>query len=237
MSVAKQIRSYIDTVEKGKIFTYADLPVANKSAAAPVLSRMESRGDIKRLSKGKYYKPKEGMFGDLLPTDTEVLRSYMKQMDNAYITGLKAFNSMGLTAQVPNMVSIAGSASARKIQIKNLNIEVSKIKASIKPNEIWLAQMLDAVDKIKKIPDTTPDEIVRYAKKNVEAISKEQKERLAVLAKEYRPRTRAIMGAILSELGEWEKSYMLKETLNPLSSYKVGLSENVLKEKSKWKIL
>ena len=97
--------------------------------------------------------------------------------------------------------------------------------------------MLDAVDKIKKIPDTTPDKIVQYAKKSVAAISKEQKERLAVLAKEYRPRTRAIIGAVLEELGELEKSYMLKETLNPLSSYKVGLSNDVLREKSKWKIV
>ena len=118
MSVAKQIRNYIETVEEGKIFTYADLPVNNKAAAAPVLSRMESKGDIKRLSKGKYYKPKEGMFGELPPSDAEVLRSYMKEMENAYITGLKAFNSMGLTVQVPNVVSIAGSASVRKIQIK-----------------------------------------------------------------------------------------------------------------------
>lgn len=237
MSVAKQIRSYIDTVEDGKIFTYADLPVNNKSAAAPVLSRMETKGDIKRLSKGKYYKPKEGMFGKLPPSDAEVLQSYMKDMGNAYITGLKAFNIMGLTTQVPNVISIAGNGSARKIKVKNMTIEVFELKSSIERDDIGLAQMLDALDKIKKIPDTTPDNVVLYTKKIMADLSKKEKDRLAVLAKERRPRTRAIIGAILKELGEWQDAYMLKETLNPLSSYKVGLSYDTLKEKSKWKIL
>ena len=237
MSVAKQIRSYIETVEKGKIFTYADLPVDNKTAAAPVLSRMESRGDIKRLSKGKYYKPKEGMFGKLPPSDAEVLRSYMKDMGNAYITGLKAFNKMGLTTQVPDVVSIAGNSSARKIKVKNLTIEVFELKSNIETDDIYLAQMLDALDKIKKIPDTTPDDVVLYTKRTIADLSKEKKERLVFLVKERRPRTRAIIGAILKEFGEWEDSTMLKETLNPLSSYKVGISKEVLKEKNRWKIL
>ena len=237
MSVAKQIRNYIETVEKGKIFTYADLPVNNKAAAAPVLSRMENKGDIKRLSKGKYYKPKNGMFGELPPSDAEVLRSYIKDMGNAYVTGLKAFNKMGLTTQVPNVVSIAGNGSARKIKVKNMTIEVFEVKQNIETDDILLAQMLDALDKIKKIPDTSPDDVVLYAKRTMAELPKEQKDRLSILAKERRPRTRAIIGAILKELGEWEDATMLKETLNPLSSYKIGLSENILQEKKKWKIL
>ena len=237
MSVAKQIRSYIETVEDGKIFTYADLPVNNKAAAAPVLSRMESKGEIKRLSKGKYYKPKEGMFGELPPSDAEVLRSYMKDMGNAYITGLKAFNKMGLTTQVPNVVSIAGNGSARKIKVKNMTIEVFEIKQSIEKDDIPMAQLLDALDMIRKIPDTVPDDVVKYTKSNVEKLSVKERWQLAKLAQKYRPRTRAILGAIFKELGDWEESTMLKETLNPLTSYKVGLSDDVLKEKAKWKIL
>jgi hypothetical protein len=46
MSVAKELRTYIDTLNDGEIFTYADLPVDNISAAAPVLSRMQSKGAI-----------------------------------------------------------------------------------------------------------------------------------------------------------------------------------------------
>jgi len=237
VSVAKQIRSYIETVEEGKIFTYADLPVDNKAAAAPVLSRMESRGEIKRLSKGKYYKPKQGRFGELPPSDNEVIQSYMKSIGhNAYITGLQAFNKMGLTTQVPHTVSIAGESSSRKTKIKNMTIEIFEIKHSIEKDDIQLMQLLDAIDMIKKIPDTTPNDVVRYTKKSIDDMSKKEQGRLAKLAEKCKPRTRAIIGAILRETGNWEDSIKLKESLNPLTSYKVGLSDDVLKEKSRWKI-
>ena len=237
MSIAKQIRNYIDTIPEGKIFTYADLPVENIAAAAPLLSRMEKKGDINRLSKGKYYKPKQGMFGEQLPSDDEVLRSYMKNMENAYLTGLRAFNKMGLTTQVPNVVSIAGKGSARKIKVKNMTIQIFEQKSSIAPDDIWLAQMLDALNMIKKIPDTTPDDVVNYTKNTIATLNTKEIKRLTALANEYRPRTRALLGSILNGLGyeTWAKS--LKSTLNPLTSYKIGLSDDTLNNKKEWKII
>jgi len=237
MSVAKQIRAYIDTMNEGEIFTYADLPVENMSAAAPVLSRMQSSGAIRRLSKGKYYKPKNGVFGELPPSDDEVLRSYMKTMGNAYITGLQAFNKMGLTTQVPNVVTFAGKGSSRKIKVKNMTLEVFEQTSTVETDNIWLAQMLDAVDKIKKIPDTTADSVVAYTQKSVEGLKKKERQKLARLAAERRPRTRAILGAIFQELGEVEAYTLLKKTLNPLTSYKVGLSSTLLNNKTEWKIV
>ncbi len=237
MSVAKQIRTYIDTLIEGEIFTYADLPVDNISAAAPVLSRMQSKGAIKRLSKGKYYKPKKGMFGELPPSDDEVLRSYMKTMGNTYITGLQAFNKMGLTTQVPNVVTLAGKGSSRKIKVKNMTIEVFEQKSSVKTDDIWFSQMLDALDKIKKIPDATPDDVVAYTMKSVSELKQKEKQQLAQLATERRPGTRALLGAIFQRLGDIEESSLLKKTLNPLSSYRVGLSSTILGNKAEWKII
>lgn len=237
MSVAKELRTYIDTLNDGEIFTYADLPVDNISAAAPVLSRMQSKGAIKRLSKGKYYKPKKGMFGELPPSDDEVLRSYMKTMGNTYITGLQAFNKMGLTTQVPNVVTLAGKGSSRKIKVKNMTIEVFEQKSSVESDDIWFYQMLDALDKIKKIPDTTPDDVVAYTIKSVSELKKKEKQKLAQLATERRPRTKALLGAVFQVLGDIEEASLLKKTLNPLSSYRVGILKSILDNKAEWKII
>ena len=237
MSVAKELRTFIDTLNDGEIFTYADLPVDNISAAAPVLSRMQSKGAIKRLSKGKYYKPKQGMFGELPPSDDEVLRSYMKTMGNTYITGLQAFNKMGLTTQVPNIITLAGKGSSRKIKVKNMTIEVFEQKSSVESDDIWFSQMLDALDKIKKIPDTTPDDVVAYTMKSVSELKKKEKQKLAQLATERRPRTKALLGAVFQVLGDIEEASLLKKTLNPLSSYRVGISKSILDNKSEWKII
>ena len=237
MSIAKQIRNYIDTIPEGRIFTYADLPVENVVAAAPLLSRMNKRGDIARLSKGKYYKPKRGMFGDQMPSDDEVLRSYMKNMGNAYLTGLQAFNKMGLTTQVPNTVFIAGEGSVRKIKVKNLTLQILGKKSSVKPDDVGLAQILDALDMIKKIPDTTPDDVVNDMRNILATFNTKGLKKLSALAKDYRPRTRALLGAILSELGYEALAKDLKNTLNPLTSYKIGLSDATLDNKKEWKIL
>ena len=177
------------------------------------------------------------MFGTQLPSDEEVLRSYMDNIGNAYLTGLRAFNAMGLTTQVPNVVTIAGKGSPRTISVKNMTIQISEQKSDIAPEDIPFAQMLDALDMIKKIPDTTPDDVVTYIKNTLGTLNAKEIKRLATLAETYRPRTRALLGAILSESGYEVWAESLKNTLNPLTSYKVGLSEETLSNKRAWKIL
>ena len=56
------------------------------------------------------------------------------------------------------------------------------------------------------------------------------------LVKKYPPRVKAILGAILKEMGRWEEAYLLKEMLNPLTTYKIGISVNTLSNKDEWKI-
>lgn len=235
MSVAKLVRDFVDRVEDGKVFTYDDIRSDKKSVIAIELSRLSKQGVVKRLSKGRYYKPKAGRFGDLPPSDAEVVKSYTKP-SKAYITGLKAFNEMGLTTQVPNTITIASDSSVKKVRVKNMTLKFVPIKRGVKKAERDLARMLDALENIKKIPDTEPDDVVRYVKDAVSGLSDKERSRLFILTKKYRPRTRAIIGAIFKELGDWEDAYRLKDTLNPMTTYKVGLSETVLKEKTKWKI-
>ena len=52
----------------------APLPL---SAAAKALSRMAARGVIKRYKKGMYYKPKQTIFGEIKPSEEELLKSYL----------------------------------------------------------------------------------------------------------------------------------------------------------------
>ena len=238
MSVAKTVRSFVETVREGKVFTYDDINIDKKSVVAIELSRLNKQGTVKRISKGKYYKPRQGRFGELPPSDEEIIRTYLKasKRSNAYITGLKAFNQMGLTTQVPNVVTIASDSPAKSIKVKNINIKFVPQKQKISKNDTKFAQLLDALENLKKIPDTTPDEVVRYSKHYLLKLTQKEQSQVAKLAKNYRPRTRAIVGAMLKELGNWEDAYKLKGTLNSLTSYKVGLSENILNEKSKWKI-
>lgn len=237
MSVAKTVRSFVDTVRLGEVFTYDDIPSNQTSAIAIELSRLNKQGIIQRISKGKYYKPKQGRFGKLPPSDEEVINSYLRSSKSkGYVTGLRAFNQMGLTTQVPNTITIASEGSAKKIKVKNINIEFVPLKQKVLKSETKFAQLLDALENIKKIPDTVPDDVVSYSKDYIAKLQRKEQGKIARLAQKYRPRTRAIVGALLKELGNWEDAFKLKETLNSMSTYKIGLSNDVLKDKANWKI-
>ena len=236
MSVAQTVRIFIDNVDNGKLFTYDDIKSDKKSVIAIELSRLNKQGIVKRLSKGKYYKPKEGIFGKMVPSDGEVLKSYLSA-PNTYITGLKAFNEMGLTTQVANVITIATQKQARRVKVKNLNIQFVTIKQNIKKEDVYLLRVLDAIESMKNIPDATVDEVLIYVKKFMKKLSSNEVRKITQYALKYRPKTKAILAAILESLAYNKEAQKIQSTLNPLSSYKVDVSENVLPNKAQWKIV
>lgn len=236
MSVAQMVRSFIDNVDNGKLFSYADIESDKKSVIAIELSRLNKQGIVKRLSKGKYYKPKEGFFGEIAPSDAEVLKSYLSA-PNTYITGLKAFNEMGLTTQVPNVITIATEKQARRIKVKNLNIQFVRIKQKIEKEDVYLLRVLDALESMKNIPNTTVDEVVLYVKGFMQKLSSREVKTMTQYALKYRPKTKAIFAAILETLDYSKEAQKIQATLNPFSSYKVGISESILPNKAQWKII
>ena len=236
MSVAQDVRDFIEKMDNGKLFSYNDIQSEKKSVVAIELSRLSKKGIVKRLSKGKYYKPKKGYFGEIPISDNEVLKSYLN-MPNTYITGLKAFNEMGLTTQVPKVITIASDMQPRRVKIKNLEIQFVPIKQKIDKKDIPLVRLLDALENMNKIPDTKVENVILYAKNSMIKLSKKEINKLTKYALKYRPKTKAILGALLELLGWDEEAQQLQDTLNPLSSYKVGISEDLLPNKKRWKII
>lgn len=236
MSVAQIVRNFIDNIDNGKLFSYNDIRSDQKSVVAIELSRLSKKGNIKRLTKGKYYKPKQGYFGEMLPNDIEVIQSYLNE-PNSYITGMKAFNEMGLTTQVTNVVTIATEKQPRKVQIKNLTIKFVPITQPVRKEDIYLVRVLDAIESMKNIPDATADDIISYVIISIKDMSGKELKKLVRYSLKYRPRTKAILGAILEVLGYEQFAKQIKETLNSLSSYKVGVSQKLLPNKSFWKII
>ena len=62
MKVSEIVINKINRFKTGYVFTYDDfsLPVDKVNALKKVLSRLAESGKITRLSKGRYYKTKEG---------------------------------------------------------------------------------------------------------------------------------------------------------------------------------
>ncbi len=237
MSVAQITRNFVDSIENGKIFMYDDILDDNKMGIAIELSRLFKKGLIKKVSKGKYYKPKITPFGEIGPSSDEKIKSFIEASNNDYVSGISNLNRLGLTTQVPNVITIASNQSSRKVKLQNTTIKfVPKLNQSSK-KDIKLLQLLDALNSLKKIPDTSIDEAFGMIKIMIEKLEKKEQQGLAKLALNYPPRTKALVGAILKNVGLWEEAYKLKSTLNPISIYKINISKEILPNKNEWRIV
>ncbi len=152
MSIAKIIRDFISNIEDGKLFTYEDIPNPNKTTIAIELSRLFKKGIIKKVSKGKFYKPKKKVFGEIEPSSDEKIFSLIKSDEElSYETGFNSFRKLGLTTQIANEFTLASNKSYKKVKIDNINIKfIPKRIVNIKEDEIYLIQILDALKDIKK---------------------------------------------------------------------------------------
>ncbi len=234
MSFAQQTREIVKKFENSKLFTYDDFPIKNKSAVAIELSRLYKQGIIKKVSKGKYYRPKTTSFGEIKPTFDEIVKSYMDK--DSYETGINAYRKLGLTTQLSNSITIATNRPYKKVKLDNIviNFVPKRVKAPKEDNALLV--VLDALKDIKKIPDSTPSEVIMTTKKIMFSWDKKRQKKLITYATFYPPRVIAIVGAIFMEFG-YKDTQTLKELLNPLTKFKLNLKDDVLIYQKEWGIV
>ena len=104
---------------------YSDM--LNDKAVSRVLSVMEKRGEIVRLSPGIYLKPEISRFGIVYPSMMKIAES-IAQRDSAQIlpSGETAENMLGLSTQVPMSYTYITSGSAREINIGGKTIQFKR---------------------------------------------------------------------------------------------------------------
>lgn len=80
MKTTEYIQFKIDRLPKSYVFTYEEFisEVNNKEAVIKALNRMVASGKIKKLSKGKYYKPETTVFGALQPEQYQVVKDLLE---------------------------------------------------------------------------------------------------------------------------------------------------------------
>lgn len=238
MNVAEKIEKKIGRIEEGLTFKYEQLGISKEeySAATKATERLIRKGLIKRVSKGVFYKPKKSRFGELKPREEELLRPYLFEGNKrvGYITGNSLYNRMGLTTQVSNTIKIA--SRSKRISTKLGKVEVKPLKSYVDINDknYYFLEILDALKDFKIIPDLDKKSGVKLMQNKIQRLGPKEKKRLIKYALEYPPRVRAFLGAIMSVNSKREDILPLKESLNPLTSYTLGINDNVLPTASQW---
>jgi hypothetical protein len=251
MKITEYITNSINRLPKGYIFTYADFinNVINssqkpkslsisKEAIIKALNRMVASGKIAKLSKGKYYKPEKTAFGILKPNQYQIVKDLLEDNGKVigYITGYSIYTQLGLTTQISNIIQIGKNSIRPSFNRAGYKILFILQKNIITKENIPLLQILDSIRYIKKIPDTTITSSCKRLIEIIKDLSTKDRSSLVRLALKYPPATRALLGAILDELGKISLTEPLYKSLNPITTYKIPDANKFLSKSDKWNI-
>lgn len=242
MNVAKEIRRVTDTFSEGYVFTASDFNFNpdKKGAVVKALNRMVKSKELMKLSKGKFYKPRQSMFGLLKPMPYQMVKDFIKKDGKrvGYITGYTAFSSLGLTTQISSAFHIGTNKYRRKLVRNKQTILFIVQPNTITRKNVEILRILDAIRFIKEIPGTSTDQACKTLKGIVGALNEEQTKMFVQCALKYTSYVRALCGALLEEIGGSPSEIdTLRKSLNGVSTYKMPLSESVLPTKRNWRII
>jgi hypothetical protein len=239
MKTSNYIRSKLDRLPYGYIFTYEDFldDVKNKEAIIKMLNRMVATGKIAKLCKGKYYKPENTVFGLLAPDLYQIVKDLLEVNGKVvgYITGYSIYNQLGLTTQVSNVIQIAKNETRPAFKRERYLISFIKQKNPIHKETIPLLQILDAIRYIKKIPDASVESACKRFLAILQGLTSKDQSTLVKLALKYPPATRALLGALLEVINHIELANYLRKTLNPITKYSLPGIEKITSNIEQWK--
>jgi hypothetical protein len=232
-SIAKFVKDRIAELPVDEVFTYdsfGQTALVERRAVAKALSRLVKSGEVEVLCRGQFYKPAKCKYGSLGLAEEKQIRSLLR---GGYVSGAEAFNRIGLTTQVPSVIEIAYPGVPYRKKVGSLKIQYIRSCVDKMPKNTELLVLLDALKEIGKIQDASPKRVATFVADKIKKFNYSEINELIQLARSYRPRVRALLGAILESCGLERQSRELLATLNPLSSYSIGVKD-LLPNLKKW---
>ncbi len=240
LSVSQKVFRTIEKIPENITFGYEQLPIDRNEivTAAKAIERLQKRGIIKRLSKGKFYKPKMTIFGERTPGEQELLKSYLYKNGErfAYITGTSLYNQMGLTTQIPSVIHIASRSRRNLSSAGSLKLRSVKSYVEVTEDNYQTLGFLDALKDINQIPDLDMTSVLSIFQKRIKALSPVKQQQMIGIALFYPARVKALLGALLEEINLLPEPNMLQESLNPFTKFALGIDNTILATASNWKI-
>lgn len=95
------------------------------------LERMCEDGQLSKLSKGVYCKPKTSKYGLILPSEKDVVQAFTEN-DSGAVVGYALYNSLYLTTQIPKSIEVYTSSvdsqtrSIGNVYLKKYNLKYSE---------------------------------------------------------------------------------------------------------------
>lgn len=138
------------------------------------LNRLVKEKVIYQFMKGVYYKPTKGIYGKKkLNVNKVISKKYISNNNEikGYISGAYLFNKLGLTTQMPRVITIVTNECPNNNEYynKNLGVVIRKPKIKITKDNYLYLQLFDILINKEKVPIEINNEnevLFKYIKDN-----------------------------------------------------------------------
>ena len=193
---------------------------------------------LKRAAKGRFYRPRKGVLGDIPISDEERLRDvlYSSGRRSGYITGPALYNRLGLTTQIPKTIMIATNRAAQTKDFGTIRIKMVPRRAPIGDSTVSLLEILDVLRDAKNVPDTGVGRVIEELAKRLMDFTPGERKKLQRLALDYyNAGARALLGMLLTRYRR-EVSPALRASINPTTRFNLGIDPEDWPEARAWHI-
>ena len=240
MSITAAVNRTIDQMPSGRIFGYEVFLQYRKAPGAVVraVNRGVENRRLKRVAKGRFYRPRTGVLGDVPLSDEERLRDalYRNGRRTGYITGPALYNRLGLTTQIPKTITIAVNRATQTKDFGTIRIKLLSRRAPISDSTVPLLEILDILRDARKVPDANVGRVIQTMAKRLMDLTPAERNKLQRLALNYyNSGTRALLGTLLTGCGK-EVLPALKASINPTTRFNLGIDPGVWQESRVWNI-
>lgn len=237
----ESLRQDISRLPAGRLFTYEDIDVEPDKASTLIkaLSKLYRTGLLSRLSKGYYYKPITTRFGSFPPDIRSVVNQMLERQKDkiSYLTGVQAFNSLGLTHQLSKDYTLATDKPRSPLRLGNAVIYFVLSRVSQSVGKLETLQIFDALSMFTSIPGADPIDVCKVIQGRLYQYTSNELDELVALAQSYPPSTQALVGLLLDDMDKMLWAKELQARLNPSTKYNPGVNLSLFTASLRWNIL
>src|SRR5438046_212281 len=149
MTTVQAIRNRINEIEMGEPFTSTQFNgLGTRAALDQTLSRFVKQGEIARISRGVFVRPKKSRYvGEVLPEPSKVAQAIASvHRETIQVQGAEAARLLGLTTQMPLQAVFYTNGPNRKLKLGNLplilkHVARRKLALSGRPSGLALSAL------------------------------------------------------------------------------------------------
>ncbi|MBP5779920.1 MAG: type IV toxin-antitoxin system AbiEi family antitoxin domain-containing protein [Clostridia bacterium] len=152
-------KPYGELIMTGKLYREKFSNVMSEAAFAQAISRICRSGEIIRVSKGVYCRPKKTRFGTIFPSERDIIDLFTAG-SSGVVVGYGLYNDLGVTTQISKRQTAYSSVSEENLkQIGNITIR--KYDLNYTPEIKSVIRIMELLHHHKEIQDINVSAMIR----------------------------------------------------------------------------